>query len=312
MKSMFLLIIVLFAGGFQQQSISTHEDEFPVLKGPYLGQKPPGDVPEEFLPEIFKETHSSLVFSPDGRQVYWRGNEPKRSLLFMEETNGIWSTPDRVTFRSMFYRQDVPFFSVDGKKLYFISVKPQQWYQLFSDEGIWYVERKGKRWSGARQIGTMVNELYTHWQFSVSANGNLYMAGSEDNEHDIWHIYKSETVNNRYTKPQKLTDSINISNVPMPYSQISPFIAPDESYLIFSGSGASDSFGRGDLYISYRKKDGSWTRAKNMGNSINTRSMEVCPIVSPDGKYLFFMRQETIMWVSAKIIEELRQTNCIN
>ena len=31
-------------------STSTLQSDFPVLKGPYLGQKPPGDVPELFAP----------------------------------------------------------------------------------------------------------------------------------------------------------------------------------------------------------------------------------------------------------------------
>ena len=33
-------------------SIIAAEEDFPILKGPYLGQKPPGTMPEVFAPGI--------------------------------------------------------------------------------------------------------------------------------------------------------------------------------------------------------------------------------------------------------------------
>src|SRR5690606_27761349 len=47
------------------------------------------------------------------------------------------------------------------------------------------------------------------------------------------------------------------------------FVASDESYLIFCGDRA-DGYGRGDLYIGFKKPDGTWTRARNMERTINT------------------------------------------
>jgi hypothetical protein len=42
------------------------KDDFPVLKGPYLGQKPPGKLPEALAPSIiFNENadHGNIAFS---------------------------------------------------------------------------------------------------------------------------------------------------------------------------------------------------------------------------------------------------------
>ena len=71
-----------------------------------------------------------------------------------------------------------------------------------------------------------------------------------------------------------------------------------------------------DLYISFRKKDDSWTVPENMGKAVNTSSSELRPYVTPDGKYLFFTSDRpnskgigNIYWVDAKIIEELRPKN---
>jgi Tol biopolymer transport system component len=53
-------------------------------------------------------------------------------------------------------------------------------------------------------------------------------------------------------------------------------------------AGRPDSHaGSNDLYISYRK-DGSWTKAQNLGDDINSNRDEYSPKVSPDGKYFFF------------------------
>lgn len=79
--------------------------------------------------------------------------------------------------------------------------------------------------------------------------------------------------------------------------------------------GIKDSgFGNVDLYISFRQHDGSWGDAINMGDKINTDAYEAGPKVTPDGKYLFFVRNMgsdkfenvDIFWVGAHIIETLR------
>jgi len=50
------------------------KDVFPVLRGPYLGQKPPGMAPEVFAPGIVTtelNEHGSPTFSPDLSEMYW-------------------------------------------------------------------------------------------------------------------------------------------------------------------------------------------------------------------------------------------------
>jgi hypothetical protein len=91
------------------------------------------------------------------------------------------------------------------------------------------------------------------------------------------------------------------------------YIAPDESYIVFSSLGREDTHGTMDLYISFKKEDGNWTQSKNMGLDVNSAFDEICPSVTLDGNYLFFTSRRKgnsdIYWVSAKIIEELRPEN---
>ena len=89
-----------------------------------------------------------------------------------------------------------------------------------------------------------------------------------------------------------------------------PFIAPDESYLIFSRS-VPEERGRSDLFISFRDVDGTWTEAVNMGDAIDSLQNEVSPVVTPDGRYLVFLRVSgevnDVYWTKADIIEVLRR-----
>jgi hypothetical protein len=51
--------------------------------------------------------------------------------------------------------------------------------------------------------------------------------------------------------------------------------------------------------------DGKWTKPRSV--SFNTSFYrQDAPFIAPDGKYLFYMRRDCVMWVSTQIIEELR------
>ncbi|MBN1266351.1 MAG: PD40 domain-containing protein [Anaerolineales bacterium] len=277
--------------------------DFPQLTGPYAGQTLPGAVPERFAPIIINyEVHTAAVFSPDGQEVYWRPmSDEVDEILFMRLEDGIWTYPQIVPFASRFFDSDDPFLSPDGEKLFFTSWRPEKWYQVFGlTEGIWYVERTERGWSNPIAVGTSINSMDLHWQFSVSANSSLYFSSEGD-------IYRSEFSNDQYQDPVKLNSMINT-----PSNEGHPYIAPDESYLIFSSNNQADSLGDYDLFISVQRENGSWSKAINPGAGVNSRYQDLCPVVSPDEKYLFFMSDRegmfSIYWVDfepmKKVISE--------
>ncbi|HMG94210.1 MAG TPA: hypothetical protein VK589_29325, partial [Chryseolinea sp.] len=105
---------------------------------------------------------------------------------------------------------------------------------------------------------------------------------------------------------------INLGNVINSTSEEwDPFIAPDESYLLFE-SDRPGGYGGTDIYITFNR-DSSWSQPVNLGSSINTKGYEVAARVSPDGKFLFFDRpqknEQDIYWVSSDIIERLKSQN---
>ena len=90
-----------------------------------------------------------------------------------------------------------------------------------------------------------------------------------------------------------LGDSVNTI-----YPDYSPVISADESTLIFTSRRLGSTGGEKtendqfleDIYVCYKKADGTWTQAKSIGSSINTNGSEANISVSADGQQLFVYR----------------------
>jgi hypothetical protein len=67
----------------------------------------------------------------------------------------------------------------------------------------------------------------------------------------------------------------------------------DQRWPMFVSS-RPDGLGSSDPGISYRK-DGAWTPAMNLGSPINSNAREFYPMVSPDGKHLFFTSTRSVI-----------------
>jgi hypothetical protein len=289
--SVFFILLVNI-GAYKAQII---EGNFPVLKGPYLGQKPPGRTPELFAPHVIStcNQHGSVYFSPDGRQVYFSRMLPQPSLImYMSEHNGIWTAP-RVVCEGL-----TPGLAPDGKTV------------LFSTWELWRMIKIPTGWTEPENLGSSINFQKRQDTPYVSASGTLYfcsMFGEQDG------IYRSKQEKGIYLQPERLGYGISSE-----FSDFSPCIAQDESYLIFAST--RPGYGITDLYISFQNQDGTWTAPKNMGSKINTGAKEAFPFVSFDGKYLFFMSNRVsalnsspipdgagnVFWVDAAIIEDFK------
>ena len=318
-KTIFIGILVLAILIF---SNCTKKDYFPVLKGPYLGQKPPGMTPEIFAPGIVSsehQEHSSLSISPDGREMWWsRWRLPHdldkypQVIMFIKFENGRWSQPKVAPFSGQ-HRDGGPAFSPNGNKIFFYSRRPlEEGTDEMHDNDIWYVERTQDDWSQPINLGSTVNSPYVEATPNLAANGNLYFTSNRTQYDDPTgnnDIFVSEFVDGNYIEPKGLGAAINT-----PYARDSfPFIGPDESYIIFSRDSrrfdAEGNIINGDrkLMISFRDENGEWQDAIDMGPHFASTRF---PSVSPDGKYLFFTKytegsNEDFYWVDAKFIVQM-------
>jgi len=248
------------------------------------------------------------VFTTDGREFYFSRRIPGKEykMFYSRETSDGWSRPAPVPFSSK--NSDVDMcMSHDGKRMYFGSTRPVNGIKP-DDFKIWYANRTAGGWSSAEYLDSPVNQGRKALYPTFSKNGTMYFQAIRDDSFGSRDIYCSKLINGRYSEPVHLGREINSK-----YGEGDVLTSPDESWLIVNSMGRPDGFGKGDLYISFKKNDGSWTQLKNMGSVINSPESDYCPMLSPDGKYFFFTSKKTgngdIYWVDIKIIEKLKPKN---
>jgi len=301
--------------------INAQQSDFPKLTGPNMGQKPPGRTAQQFAENVFDSGyqgfHSNIMFSPDGKEAYWQLNEGYGSKLqgIFESRyeNGVWTKPQVAFFSALVSggMDDAPFISPDGKKFFFLSSRPIEKNDKSGKCNIWMMNRTEEGWSNPKPLPPVVNSLNgIHWMLSVDLHGNLYFGTWQPRE-DVkttGDIYCSKFENGQYAKPEKLGPEINV-----PGYNYSPFIATDGSYLIYSRKEPPKPI---KLFICFQKSEGKWTQPQDLSKLLGLSSKESdilqgdCPLVTTDGKYLFFRDDLNgslrPFWIDAGFIEELR------
>lgn len=285
MKCICISIVLLFSI-LAFSSNSYGHDEFPVLQGPYLGQKPPGSTPKAFAPSVLSIEHrdGNAFFTPDMKEFYFTrrsSKDGKWSLIVYKSENNRWHES------VVGPRVGRPILSPDGKTMHL---------------GKNYMQRTKTGWSEVKSLGPMFDRKdFGIMRLSASAKGTYVFDDAKSN--DVIRI--SRLKDGKREEPKLLGKHINTGKW-----TAHPFIAQDGSYLIWD-SERDIGYGDSDLYISYQQQDGSWGAAINLGAKVNTVGTESGAYVSPDGKYLFFNRpisksNSGIHWVDAQIIETLR------
>ncbi|WP_299437595.1 hypothetical protein [uncultured Aquimarina sp.] len=270
----------------------------------YLNQKPPGLQPEVFAPNIISkpsESEFGSVFSKDGKEFFYGVDiNGKSEIRYTRLEKDSWTAPKVIVSDSKYGFND-PFLSPDEYRLYYISDMPLNGKGNGKDHDIWYSEKKPYGWSKPINAGANINSDRDEYYMSFTDNGTMYFSSNSNSENNNFDIYASKKVNSKFQKPEKLSDGINTKSY-----EADVFVAPDESYVIFCAR-RKEGLGRGDLYISFKNEDGSWTKSKNMGAPINTKGHELCPFVTKDGKYFLYTSNQDIYWVEASIINQYRE-----
>ncbi len=286
-----LCCLIINACNTKKQQATTNDSS--TIEDSYLGQKPPGITAEIFAPGIVNTAGNREVegmFSTDMTSFYFikrpLGTPSKYNILTaITYKNNEW--------QESFIKQGVsePSIAPDGKTIYFAKE---------------YTEHTSSGWSELKSLGEPFKDIDI-MRLSAASNGTYYF-DTFTPKLDM-PIRYSRMIDGYYEQPKSLGEQFAVGTY-----NAHPFIAPDESYIIWD-SRRESGYGSSDLYISFRMNDDSWGPAINMGETINTSDAENYPSVSPDGKYLFFDRRQksidneppvAIYWVSMQVIEALR------
>lgn len=228
------------------------------------------------------ETHAA--FSPSGDTIYFLKCTADLNICSINvsyKTKDNWSIPVTVPFSGKYLDVD-PFFTKDGKTLYFVSNRPiHKGDSLHNDWDIWKAERTANGWGEPVHLDAPINSASSEFYPTIADNGNLYFGSNRPGGKGASDIYCARWENNHWLQPENLGEAINTTD-----NQYEPFIAPDESYLIYMAT-IPGGLINGDFYISHRM-NGQWSKAVKLASPINSPATEWAPKVTRNGKYFYF------------------------
>lgn len=279
-SSITIIVFNLLAFTLYAQGEPDNKTAKPSARDIYFGQTPPGEKAVAFAPQVLiHEAHDSPVIPPDENWFLFYGMDV--DILFYGMVDGHLMTIENPLGIKIPKVCNGMAMSPSGNRVYI-----EEWKEGGAD--LYYIDKKEDQWTSPSYVD--LGDNCNLWQISISSSGSLYFATDK--------IMVSTFEGNSHVKriPLKLEDGSDMKGC-------SPFISPDESYIIYSIDG--------NLHISYRRSDGRWTMPLDLGPNINSDQLELCPQITPNGKYLILTTRRhfpdfTIYWADAGFVEALR------
>lgn len=180
-----------------------------------------------------------------------------------------------------------PVISTDGRTLYFARSNHPENVPPINNTDIWNsVMDIDDEWMEARSIGTPLNNGGPNFVISTLPDGNSVLVGG---------TYKTDgspgpaglSITRRTAsgwalpKAQKIDNYYNLDI----YGEFS--LSPDAKVLVMAIE-REDTRGSKDLYVSFRRANGTWTEPANMGGVVNTIGNEIGPFIAADGMTMYY------------------------
>ncbi len=289
-----IFVFALFSNVCNAEKHRPKDSDSPTVESPYFGQKPPGLIPEIFAPGIISingRYQYGVHFSPDLDEIYYTAanKEGISSVYFSKIENEKWTNPEKANFtKGKIIDEFSGSVSPDGKRIYFST------YDSKFPLKIWYVNRFEASWSNAILLDSPINNDKVI-NLNLAKNGDLYYLNGGK-------MYYAPNKNGKFPEGHE---------VEIDYGSHG-FISPSQDFLMLVAHKENDKAKDKDIHVSFKKKDGTWSKPINLGNPVASDFREEGPTITPDGKYLFFSRYNgkdgnpNIYWVSTKIIHKLK------
>ncbi len=237
-----------------------------------------------------------VAVGPDGLRVYGAirdgaGPGPRLVEWVWHEEMQHWMGPDALHFSDGSESDTAVAIAPDGSYLLFASSRPVDLVGA-GDMNIWLSQWRedddGAGWSDPWLLPTIHSPAWDGGP-SLAMNGNLYFASERDAPTSGRNLFLAELEGGNWMSPRALPSPVNSD-----FDEIDPWIAPDESFILF----ASNREGAFDLYASYADGVGGWTEPQRFVELITTEADERAPVLSLGGQVLFFVRDDGELWWS--------------
>ena len=152
--------------------------------------------------------------------------------------------------------------------------------------GIALVTKEVKKWSKP-EIIPIPKLKYdgNFYDFFITKDEKVLLISIKgDNSKGEEDLYVTLKKDGKWSSPKNLGTMINT-----PGYEFAPFLSEDKKYLYYSTNGRNDGLGGADVYVSERLDDSwtNWSEPKNMGNVINSESMDCYFTINSKGESYF-------------------------
>ncbi len=223
------------------------------------------------------------VYEDASNYLYWAGflNEAYQNPVPFNPlvVRGVSGKTDEI----------LPYFSLDGKYVFYMR------HVVLSQERTVYAksevkkaprlcvsERKDTSYTSGVVLPFPFNQGDSEGGVSITADGRTlyYSMARNGGSFDIYYTMKK---GGEWSELQSA--GRNVNDLKSWDSQ--PSISPDGRFLYFA-SNRPGGMGGSDIWCCHRLANGDWSRAENMGPSVNTSGNEKSPFICADGHTLFF------------------------
>jgi Tol biopolymer transport system component len=239
-----------------------------------------------------------LVFTADGSRAYFvRPDSARTTAIYTTTKVGKeWTAPSICVFHSSLYQETIPFFSPDGKKVFWFSNERDSATFSKRNLDLWEADFRDGKLSSPHRMKNGINTDSVEYYGSMSKKGDLYFSSWRSGGFGNADIYVSTWKQGKFTLPKNLGATVNNG-----FLNSSPAIAPNEEFVIYYSQ--FQEKGSEGLYISFNTK-GRWSRGLKLPASVNTGDFIIAPRISPDGATFYFTKREVVS--SETKVEEYR------
>ena len=238
---------------------------------------------------LFFNRYKQLITKPE------RVIDVTRQIEFCENARKFMKTPLNVSFENL--GDDVnseapdmhPFTPMDESFLVFSTKRDKGVagqnldFDGYKPADIFWCKLRNGEFRKAKGVGMTINSEFVEEFVGMSAFGDhiFYMIDNMDGFDDVW---MSEFTGRRWEKGKTLGESINTDE-----PEMAATCTPDGQTLFIARLPIQEpGFGGLDIYMSKQLPGGMWSIPVNLGPTINTQYDEMYPVISHDGKTLYF------------------------
>jgi OOP family OmpA-OmpF porin len=179
-----------------------------------------------------------------------------------------------------FTQQYFPVLTADEQQLIF--TRRMGVSDEFDEDMVISTKDKNGRWTSPESISPVINTRYNEGTCTISADGRQLIFTSCVGMNGRCDLFESKKTGDTWSRPRNLGAEIN-----SPAWESQPTLSADGRVLYFV-SDRRGGLGKADIYVSEQHSPGVWTKARNLGPSVNTPYDERSPFIHANGRTLFF------------------------